>query len=59
MCPRAVFKTPAPPVILRGGTVMSDDAGDHELLLGRALGGDCGALAELFERHRGRLEHMV
>jgi hypothetical protein len=38
---------------------MSDDAGDHELLLGRALGGDCGALAELFERHRGRLEHMV
>ena len=27
--------------------------------MGRALGGDCGALAELFERHRGRLEHMV
>jgi RNA polymerase sigma-70 factor (ECF subfamily) len=38
---------------------MSDDSGDHELLLERALGGDCGALAELFERHRGRLEHMV
>jgi hypothetical protein len=38
---------------------MSDDAGDHELLWGRALGGDCEALADLFERHRGRLEHMV
>ena len=38
---------------------MSDDAGDHELLLGRALGGDCGALAELFERRRGRPEHLV
>jgi hypothetical protein len=38
---------------------MSDDAGDHELLLGRAPGGDCGALAELFERLRGWLEHRV
>jgi RNA polymerase sigma-70 factor (ECF subfamily) len=28
-------------------------------MLERALGGDCGALAELFERYRGRLEQMV
>jgi RNA polymerase sigma-70 factor (ECF subfamily) len=28
-------------------------------LLAQALGGDCGALAELFQRHRGRLEQMV
>jgi RNA polymerase sigma-70 factor (ECF subfamily) len=38
---------------------MPDDVSDNEVLLGRALGGDCGALAELFERHRGRLEQMV
>src|SRR6516162_9368512 len=30
-----------------------------EALLERALGGDCGALAELFEQHRDRLEQMV
>jgi RNA polymerase sigma-70 factor (ECF subfamily) len=38
---------------------MSGDAHENEALLQRALGGDCGALAELFERHRGRLEQMV
>jgi RNA polymerase sigma-70 factor (ECF subfamily) len=38
---------------------MPDDVTDNEALLQRALGKDCGALAELFERHRGRLEQMV
>jgi RNA polymerase sigma-70 factor (ECF subfamily) len=38
---------------------MPGDASDNEVLLERARGGDCGALAELFERHRGRLEQMV
>jgi RNA polymerase sigma-70 factor (ECF subfamily) len=38
---------------------MPGDAGENEVLLQRALGGDCGALADLFERHRGRLEQMV
>jgi RNA polymerase sigma-70 factor (ECF subfamily) len=38
---------------------MPDDTSDNEVLLGRALGGDCGALAELFQQHRGRLEQMV
>jgi RNA polymerase sigma-70 factor (ECF subfamily) len=38
---------------------MPDDASGPEALLQRALAGDCGALAELFERHRGRLEQMV
>ena len=38
---------------------MPGDASDDKVLLERALGGDCGALAELFERHRGRLEQMV
>ena len=38
---------------------MAGDASDPKVLLERALGGDCGALAELFERHRGRLEQMV
>jgi RNA polymerase sigma-70 factor (ECF subfamily) len=38
---------------------MPRDASDSEVLLERALGGDCGALAELFEQHRGRLEQMV
>ena len=38
---------------------MPGDAGDNEVLLERARGGDGGALAELFERHRGRLEQMV
>src|SRR5262245_35389529 len=36
-----------------------NDPSDNEVLLERARGGDCGALAELFERHRGRLERMV
>ena len=36
---------------------MSSEA--TEALLERALGGDCGALAELFEQHRDRLERMV
>jgi RNA polymerase sigma-70 factor (ECF subfamily) len=38
---------------------MPADAGAIELLLERARGGDSGALAELFERHRDRLEQMV
>jgi RNA polymerase sigma-70 factor (ECF subfamily) len=38
---------------------MPGDANANEVLLERALGGDSGALAELFERHRGRLEQMV
>jgi RNA polymerase sigma-70 factor (ECF subfamily) len=38
---------------------MADDAPATEALLKRALGGDHGALAELFERHRERLEQMV
>jgi RNA polymerase sigma-70 factor (ECF subfamily) len=38
---------------------MPGDASENEALRERALGGDCGALAELFERHRARLEQMV
>jgi RNA polymerase sigma-70 factor (ECF subfamily) len=38
---------------------MPDDASDDRGLLERAIGGDCAALAELFQRHRGRLEQMV
>src|SRR5262249_56690789 len=37
---------------------MPGDTGD-QVLLDRALGGDPGALAELFERHRSRQEQMV
>jgi RNA polymerase sigma-70 factor (ECF subfamily) len=38
---------------------MTSDADDTEILLGRAAAGEAEALAELFERHRGRLEQMV
>jgi RNA polymerase sigma-70 factor (ECF subfamily) len=38
---------------------MVDDARAIEALLGRAAAGDAPALAELFERHRSRLEQMV
>jgi RNA polymerase sigma-70 factor (ECF subfamily) len=38
---------------------MTTDPSDNEALLGRARAGDCAALAELFQRHRGRLEQMV
>jgi RNA polymerase sigma-70 factor (ECF subfamily) len=38
---------------------MPDDAVGEERLLERARGGDCAALAELFQRHHGRLEQMV
>jgi RNA polymerase sigma-70 factor (ECF subfamily) len=38
---------------------MPDDTNENEVLLERARGGDCGALAELFQRHRDRLEQMV
>jgi RNA polymerase sigma-70 factor (ECF subfamily) len=38
---------------------MPDDTNTNEVLLERARGGDCGALAELFQRHRDRLEQMV
>jgi RNA polymerase sigma-70 factor (ECF subfamily) len=38
---------------------MPDDTSENEALLERALRGDCGALAELFQRHRDRLEQMV
>ena len=37
---------------------MPGDASE-QVLLERALEGNCGALAELFERQRGRLEQMV
>ena len=38
---------------------MPDDTSTNESLLERARSGDCGALAELFQRHRDRLEQMV
>jgi RNA polymerase sigma-70 factor (ECF subfamily) len=38
---------------------MSNPINDDQGLLERARGGDCGALAELFEHHRGRLEQLV
>jgi RNA polymerase sigma-70 factor (ECF subfamily) len=38
---------------------MSPKRDDAEALLERAAAGDCGALAELFESQRGRLERMV
>jgi RNA polymerase sigma-70 factor (ECF subfamily) len=38
---------------------MPRDPNDAEALLERAVAGDCGALAELFHAHRGRLERMV
>jgi RNA polymerase sigma-70 factor (ECF subfamily) len=38
---------------------MPDDTSENAVLLERAFGGDCGALAELFEGHRARLEQMV
>jgi RNA polymerase sigma-70 factor (ECF subfamily) len=38
---------------------MPDEDRKNQELLERALGGNCGALAELFENYRGRLEQMV
>jgi RNA polymerase sigma-70 factor (ECF subfamily) len=38
---------------------MPGDAIENEVLLERARSGDLGALAELFQQHRGRLEQMV
>jgi RNA polymerase sigma-70 factor (ECF subfamily) len=38
---------------------MTDEDRDQEDLLGRARDGDGGALPEMFERYRGRLEQMV
>jgi RNA polymerase sigma-70 factor (ECF subfamily) len=38
---------------------MSTHPNDTEVLLGRAAARDCAALAELFERHKERLERMV
>src|SRR6516162_9026317 len=38
---------------------MTNDADAVDALLGQACAGDVRALAELFERHRGRLEVMV
>lgn len=38
---------------------MAPTADEIEVLLGRAAAGDGRAVAELFERHRGRLEQMV
>jgi RNA polymerase sigma-70 factor (ECF subfamily) len=38
---------------------MAGEASGSDDLLRRALGGDSRALAELFERHRARLEQMV
>jgi RNA polymerase sigma-70 factor (ECF subfamily) len=41
------------------GLNMSGPASDTDLLLERARGGDQQAAAELFDRHRVRLKHMV
>jgi RNA polymerase sigma-70 factor (ECF subfamily) len=38
---------------------MPNDASENDALLERAVAGDCAALAELFQRHRARLEQMV
>jgi RNA polymerase sigma-70 factor (ECF subfamily) len=38
---------------------MTHDSDDNQILLERAAAGDGPALAELFERHRGRLEVML
>jgi RNA polymerase sigma-70 factor (ECF subfamily) len=38
---------------------MTDYPNANDDPLKHALGGDCGALAELFQQHRGRLEQMV
>jgi RNA polymerase sigma-70 factor (ECF subfamily) len=38
---------------------MTDETRETEVLLGRAAAGDAPALAELFERHRSRLEQMI
>jgi RNA polymerase sigma-70 factor (ECF subfamily) len=38
---------------------MPNPVSGDKALLERALHGDCGALAELFEQHRGRLEQLV
>jgi RNA polymerase sigma-70 factor (ECF subfamily) len=38
---------------------MTAGASDNQVLLERAFGGDCGALAELFHQYRDRLEQMV
>jgi RNA polymerase sigma-70 factor (ECF subfamily) len=38
---------------------MPDEASENERLLERARAGDCGALAELFQGQRNRLEQMV
>jgi RNA polymerase sigma-70 factor (ECF subfamily) len=38
---------------------MADDVREIEVLLGQAAAGDGPALAELFQRHRSRLEQMV
>jgi RNA polymerase sigma-70 factor (ECF subfamily) len=42
-----------------GVTAMSDPGETESTLLGRAGAGDRQAAAELFDRHRGRLEQMV
>jgi hypothetical protein len=44
---------------LRGGIPLTDEVRETEVLLGRAAVGDAPALAELFERHRHRLEQMI
>src|SRR4051812_40531327 len=41
------------------GTLMTDEPGENEALLGRAAGGDKAALAAFWERHRKRLRLMV
>src|SRR4051794_28002518 len=41
------------------GTLMTDEPGENEVLLGRAAGGDEAALAAFWERHRKRLRLMV
>src|SRR6516164_4678721 len=56
--PRGVQQDPVTGYPKRG-LAMPGDASENQILLERALGGDCGALAELFQRHRNRLEQMV
>jgi hypothetical protein len=49
-------ETPSAPGYSDRGFGMPDNARKSEVLAKPALGGDCGALAELFHHYRGRLE---
>jgi RNA polymerase sigma-70 factor (ECF subfamily) len=58
LCVRGVQKD-ATAGYSRRGTAMPGDLSENEALLERARGGDAGALAQMFEQHRGRLEQVV